>query len=245
MTQSLREIIFLLIQASEEIQNTSSELYSSFQEITASNTLNNQLINELSEISENQSLNLTESSNLTSNIFLSLKNFANEIAEAKENSTQVLKNADKGQAELHNTIKTIHNINENTHSIIVTIDELNSKSREINEITNLIHQITAQTNLLALNAAIEAARAGESGLGFAVVADEIRNLSEQSRKATEHIEILINEVQTQINHVSNKVQDQLNDFKGEVSNVDNIGKIFGQIVHDTLIVDRNIQKMNI
>tara|TARA_R110002110_G_scaffold91244_4_gene237199 strand:- start:3954 stop:5438 length:1485 start_codon:yes stop_codon:yes gene_type:complete len=76
-----------------------------------------------------------------------------------------------------------------------TIAGLAKAAGKIGDVIELINDIAEQTNLLALNATIEAARAGEAGKGFAVVASEVKNLANQTAKATGEIRGLVTEVQ--------------------------------------------------
>jgi methyl-accepting chemotaxis protein len=75
------------------------------------------------------------------------------------------------------------------------VTKLGESSEEVGNVIRLIESIAEQTNLLALNATIEAARAGEAGKGFAVVANEVKELSQETGKATQEIATRIDAIQ--------------------------------------------------
>ncbi|MFB9880182.1 methyl-accepting chemotaxis protein [Planobispora siamensis] len=89
-----------------------------------------------------------------------------------------------GAAEAAKVAAQAVHVAEATNASIATLGE---SSREIGQVVKTITSIAEQTNLLALNATIEAARAGDAGKGFAVVAGEVKDLAQETAKATEDI----------------------------------------------------------
>jgi len=88
-----------------------------------------------------------------------------------------------------------------------TVQELVASAQKIGEVVALISDVAEQTNLLALNATIEAARAGDAGKGFAVVASEVKNLANQTAKATEDIRDQIANIQGVAEDAASSIRD--------------------------------------
>jgi methyl-accepting chemotaxis protein len=82
-----------------------------------------------------------------------------------------------------------------TATTSATMSQLGASSAEIGNVIKVITSIAEQTNLLALNATIEAARAGDAGKGFAVVASEVKDLAQETARATEDISRRVNAIQ--------------------------------------------------
>jgi len=112
-------------------------------------------------------------------------------------------------------------------------ESLLDEMSKITSILDQINSIASKTNLLSLNASIEAARAGEHGRGFAVVADEIRQLSEQSAKASNNIGSILEQLRERITDVAKEITAGAEAAGNSVEKVEDILKVFETITDTT------------
>jgi len=173
--------------ASTEMQSSASTLSATAEETSKQATT---VVGSSEEAATNIQTVASASEELTSSI--------SEISSQVAQSTQISAKA----------VAEVESANERIQGLV-------SSSQKIGEVVELITDIADQTNLLALNATIEAARAGEAGKGFAVVASEVKNLANQTAKATE-------EISSQISGIQGVTQDA-------VHAIESIGEIINQM----------------
>ncbi|MEK9627970.1 MAG: methyl-accepting chemotaxis protein [Nitrospinota bacterium] len=170
---------------------------------------------ELTDVSHLMAGNAEETSNqanvvsaASEEISKNVQTVATGIEEMTASISEIAQNANEAARVTQKAVEAAENTN-------TTVKKLGESSIEIGQVIKVITSIAEQTNLLALNATIEAARAGEAGKGFAVVANEVKELANQTSKATEDI--------------SQKIQAIQVDSQNSEEAIDNISKIINRI----------------
>ena len=157
--------------------------------------------------------------------------------------SELLKKAEQGHKDMELLKSSMAQVEESMSSmndVVVVVDE---SAKKINSILEMINSISSQTNLLSLNASIEAARAGEAGRGFAVVADEIGSLANESASATTKISEIIHSITDQIEMLSQKSRDNMEDISKGTEAVSTAGETFAVIFKDLDEASKTVEDM--
>ncbi len=190
-----------LNQSSQELSELSGMLSSGADQTTAR-------AQSVASASEQMSANM----NLVASTMEEASTNVNMVASATEEMSvtisEIAQNTEKARSITSNAVG-------HAQTASGQVGELGTAAQEIGKVVETITDISEQDNLLALNATIAAARAGEAGQGFAVVANEIKELAQQTAKATGEIKRQVSAIQSST--------------KGTVVQIDNITEVVAKV----------------
>lgn len=187
----------------------------------------------LSAFGEQQVAQVSDTSDLVSNLLGSSQLTTDQIVTVQHATHEVERAANVGSAAVGDAISAM--------------SDIEKSAEQIGKIIGAIDEIAFQTNLLALNAGIEAARAGESGRGFAVVAQEVRALAQRSAEAAREIKDLVTVTKHQVDagvKTVNRTQEAISGVATQVSGVSEmIGAIAARAKDDASRLSQTSEKL--
>lgn len=189
----------------------------------------NEVVSQISSGTQATAENVQEQNVMTQAI-------QNSINDTVNRSKQMVSIANESSASIVNNLDVIISLKKEAEQIAVknqklieSMSRLQEKTQEVQDIAQIINNISSQTNLLSLNASIESARAGEAGRGFAVVADQIRKLAEQTKESTESISNILMELNSYAESATTTVNDTIQAMDNQGKLISNASEGFNQI----------------
>ena len=202
MASSLRELLEGVKATAARVERSSQDLTRNAEALsTGHEGISNTVANLASDVAEQQR-RLADASRLVQEIVSAIELNASRAREAFGFAAEANQKAGSGVDVARLAIEKMRTVFERVEQGVARVFELESKTRHVHQITEIITSVAHRTNLLSLNASIEAARAGEAGRGFSVVADEIRKLAESAGRSAEEIAKLIHEIESDTNEVA-------------------------------------------
>lgn len=228
LAKAYQNIIICLREIVAEIHDSSLQVSSTSQNLSATTQQSASASAELSKTIEEIAKGASEQAGSTE----AGSSKAIELGDIIEKNTASVKNLSEASSKVSvvvkdglSDIKSLSQITEEAQKATADIKSIilktNESARKIEEASNIISEIASQTNLLSLNASIEAARAGEAGKGFAVVASEIKKLADQSASSTSHITDIVRDLESNVEtavHSVEKVYEIANEQSASVNN---------------------------
>ena len=221
----------------DESRNIMDQLVSTTENVTSN-------MKEITAATNMTATSIEEQNTMTTSIQQAIEH-TGEVSNAMVDIAMDSNDSIKKNIEIMTELKTQSaQIKDTNKSVTDSMSKLQEKTKEVENIADMILNISSQTNLLALNASIESARAGEAGRGFAVVAEQIRQLAEQTKGFTEDITKIIYELNANAEDVVESVRISVNAADTQSDNINSASQTFEQLNSNMSSLVEHVEEVN-
>lgn len=229
MLCNLREMVGRVQNTADSVTTRAVALRAAIQNVRAGNEGISTTVGGVASGVENEQTLLEGASRLVQEIAAEVELNASRAREAFGFAAEANQKAGTGVDVARLAIEKMRTVFERVEQAGAQVFDLETKTRHVHQITEIITSVAHRTNLLSLNASIEAARAGEAGRGFSVVADEIRKLSDSAGRSADEISKLIHEIQSDTAQVADEMRQSSQVIGEGREDVNTIAASLGQI----------------
>lgn len=234
--ESTKSNVIILSDAVDKVTNSMDMSYKGNEQI-ASNMAS------VSDMAQNQLRIAKETLESIQEVSLRANRITSSLAKIEEFVGNTVEISSNGSNQLDQYANQMEDITTNLHDTSNFIETLNSHLQEIDQVGNLIINITDQLNLLSLNSAIEAARAGEAGKGFVVVSQEMNKLASATRVSIDHINKLLSDIMSSNAQVSESIEKVSTTFDISKENFIEVKESFYTINKNANILNKDLKKV--
>ena len=194
MVKDLREMISDIKNVAGRMEETNKALSSLSEKVLASSEEIDESAMAIAKGSEQQTLIVQKTSLIINNSLDQMDAAGRQSAQTVSKIDNALVKTGSGETKARETLGYLENVLRQIVENAKPIYRLSNKVDKIRMVMHVMDEVAQKTELLSLNASIEATRAGEMGKGFALVANEIRSMAENSKRSSQEIRRIVDDI---------------------------------------------------